>query len=71
MNRDPRLNSIPNKIEVTGQEGVSMKKKRITRRDFIKTTTAGALGAGLGTSIISIPQRTDAASAKKTLKILQ
>jgi multiple sugar transport system substrate-binding protein len=48
-----------------------MAKKRITRRDFIKTTAAGALGAGLSTSIISMPRRSEAASAKKTLKILQ
>ncbi|HEY7553910.1 MAG TPA: extracellular solute-binding protein [Candidatus Binatia bacterium] len=48
-----------------------MTQKRITRRDFIKTTTAGALGAGLGTSIIGVPRRSEAVSAKKTLKILQ
>lgn len=49
-----------------------MKKKRgqkLTRRDFIKTTGAGALAAGMAPSII-IPGRALAAS-DKSLKILQ
>src|SRR5215468_7796748 len=46
-----------------------MAGKRITRRDFIKTTTAGALAAALGPSIF-VP-RSNSASAKKTLKIIQ
>ena len=48
-----------------------MASKRITRREFIKTTaTAGALATGLGAPFI-VPQRAYGASAKKTLKILQ
>jgi multiple sugar transport system substrate-binding protein len=47
-----------------------MAQKRLSRRDFIKTTAAGALGAGLSTSIL-VPSRSHAASARKTLKILQ
>jgi multiple sugar transport system substrate-binding protein len=47
-----------------------MVRKRITRRDFIKTAGAGALAAGLGTNIL-VPQRSYGASGKKTLKILQ
>ena len=47
-----------------------MAKKRITRRDFIKTAGIGVVGAGLGPTIF-IPSRSHAASAKKTLKILQ
>ena len=47
-----------------------MASKRITRRDFIKTTAAGALATGLGAPFI-VPQRAYGASAKKSLKILQ
>jgi multiple sugar transport system substrate-binding protein len=47
-----------------------MAKKRITRRDFIKTAGIGVVGAGLGPTIF-IPSRSHAASARKTLKILQ
>ncbi len=47
-----------------------MASKRITRRDFIKTTATGALAAGLGTNIL-IPTRSYGASAQKTLKIMQ
>jgi multiple sugar transport system substrate-binding protein len=46
-----------------------MTSKGITRRDFIKTAAAGAVGAGLGTNLI-LPQRSYGAGAKKTLKIL-
>ncbi len=47
-----------------------MSRKRITRRDFIKTTAAGAVAAGLGAPFIA-PARSYSASAKKTLKIIQ
>ena len=47
-----------------------MAKKQITRRDFIKTTAAGALATGIGVPFI-VPQRAYGASAKKSLKILQ
>ena len=47
-----------------------MAKKSITRRDFIKTAGIGVVGAGLGPTIF-IPSRSQAASARKTLKILQ
>jgi len=47
-----------------------MASKRITRRDFIKTTAAGAVATGLG-PIIFIPKQAYGASARKTLKILQ
>jgi multiple sugar transport system substrate-binding protein len=47
-----------------------MAKKPLTRRDFIKTTAAGALTAGLGVPLI-LPTRSHGAAAKKTLKILQ
>ncbi len=47
-----------------------MAKRRITRRDFIKTAGLGVVGAGLGPAIL-IPSRSRAASARKTLKILQ
>jgi len=47
-----------------------MAKKRLTRRDFIKTAAAGALTAGLGGPLI-LPARAHGAAAKKTLKILQ
>ena len=46
-----------------------MAGKPITRRDFIKTTTAGALGAGLGPTIFA--PKSHSAAAKKTLKIIQ
>ena len=41
-----------------------MASKQITRRDFIKTTAAGALATGLGAPFI-VPQRSYGASAKK------
>ena len=47
-----------------------MASKRVTRRDFIKTTAAGAVATGLG-PIIFIPKQAYGASARKTLKILQ
>ncbi|MGH7873911.1 MAG: twin-arginine translocation signal domain-containing protein, partial [Candidatus Binatia bacterium] len=47
-----------------------MVKKRLSRRDFIKTTAAGALTAGLSVPLI-LPGRSHGAAAKKTLKILQ
>src|SRR5215471_3616557 len=47
-----------------------MANKRITRRDFIKTTAAGALATGVGVPFI-VPKRAFGASAKKSLKILQ
>src|SRR5262247_750989 len=47
-----------------------MASKQITRRDFIRTTAAGALATGLGAPFI-VPQRSYGASAKKSLKILQ
>jgi multiple sugar transport system substrate-binding protein len=47
-----------------------MARKRITRRDFIKTAGVSALAAGLGTNLI-LPKRSFGAGAKKTLKILQ
>jgi multiple sugar transport system substrate-binding protein len=45
-----------------------MARQRVTRRDFIRATGAGALATGLGANII-VPGR--AGAAKKTLKILQ
>jgi len=45
-----------------------MARARVSRREFMKATGAGALAAGLGANII-IPGR--ARAAKKTLKILQ
>src|SRR5438105_5419314 len=47
-----------------------MAKKRLTRRDFIKTAAAGALTAGTGVPML-LPERAHCAAAKKTLKILQ
>ncbi len=47
-----------------------MARKRMTRRDFIKTAGTTALAAGLGPTLI-LPHRSFAAGAKKTLKILQ
>src|SRR5256712_5977320 len=47
-----------------------MASKQITRRDFIKTTAAGTLAAGIGAPFI-VPARSYGASAKKSLKILQ
>ena len=47
-----------------------MARKRMTRRDFIKTAGATALAAGLGPTLI-LPHRSFGAGAKKTLKILQ
>src|SRR5262245_51915364 len=47
-----------------------MASKQIIRRDFSKTTAAGALATGLGAPFI-VPQRSYGASAKKSLKILQ
>ena len=47
-----------------------MAGKRITRRDFIKTTAAGTLATGIGVPFI-VPNRAFGASAKKSLKILQ
>ena len=47
-----------------------MAKKRLSRRDFIKTTAAGALTAGLSVPFI-LPGRSYGAGAKKTLKIFQ
>jgi len=47
-----------------------MAKKGWTRRDFIKTTAAGAVGAGLGATL-PLPRKVYGAAAKKTLKILQ
>ena len=47
-----------------------MAGKRITRRDFIKTTAAGTLATGVGVPFI-VPYRVYGASAKKSLKILQ
>src|SRR5262250_3030597 len=47
-----------------------MASKQITRRDFIRTTAAGALATGLGAPFI-VPQRSYGASAKKRRKILQ
>ena len=44
------------------------KRKRITRRTFMKAAGAGALAAGVGPGII-IPGRSDA--QQKTLKILR
>src|ERR1041385_8196496 len=48
----------------------AMAKKGWTRRDFIKTTAAGAVGAGLGATL-PLPRKVYGAAAKKTLKILQ
>jgi len=45
-----------------------MARQNVGRREFLTTTGAGALAAGLGASII-VPGR--ARAAKKTLKILQ
>src|ERR1041385_2620536 len=47
-----------------------MAKRRLTRRDFIKTAAAGALTTGLAGPLI-LPGRAYGAAAKKTLKILQ
>ena len=47
-----------------------MAGKRITRRDFIKTTAAGTLATGIGVPFI-VPNRAFGASVKKSLKILQ
>ena len=47
-----------------------MERKKITRRDFVKTAATAALGAGLGTNVLA-PTRAHAAGARKTLKILQ
>ncbi|HWH76163.1 MAG TPA: extracellular solute-binding protein [Candidatus Binatus sp.] len=47
-----------------------MARKRLTRRDFIKSTAVGALSAGIGVPLL-LPSRSYGASAKKTLKILQ
>src|ERR1044071_53720 len=47
-----------------------MGKRRITRRDFIKTTALGATAAGIGVPFI-VPKRAYSASARKSLKILQ
>src|ERR1051325_8963924 len=48
----------------------AMAKKGWTRRDFIKTTAAGAVGAGLGATL-PLPSRSHAAGGRKTLKIIQ
>jgi multiple sugar transport system substrate-binding protein len=48
-----------------------MAKKGWTRRDFIKTTAAGAAGAALGSELILPWRPVYGAAAKKTLKILQ
>src|ERR1051325_370091 len=48
----------------------AMAKKGWTRRDFIKTTAAGAVRAGLGATL-ALPRKVYGAAAKKTLKILQ
>ena len=42
-----------------------MAKRRLTRRDFIKTTAAGALTAGLGVPLI-LPGRSHGAVAKNS-----
>ena len=47
-----------------------MAKRRLTRRDFIKTAAAGALTTGLAGPLI-LPGRAHGAAAKKSLKILQ
>ena len=47
-----------------------MANKKITRRDFIKTTAASAVAAGIGAPFI-VPKRSYGAGAKKSLKILQ
>jgi len=47
-----------------------MAGKRLSRRQFIKTTGAGALAAGLGSNLI-IPGRSHGGTGKKTLKIIQ
>ena len=47
-----------------------MNRKKMTRRDFVKTAATAALGAGLATNVLT-PTRSNAASAHKTLKILQ
>ncbi|HEY7168924.1 MAG TPA: extracellular solute-binding protein [Candidatus Binatia bacterium] len=44
--------------------------KRITRREFIKTTAAGAVAAGMAPTIL-VPARSHAAGARKTLKMIQ
>ncbi|HEY1235249.1 MAG TPA: extracellular solute-binding protein [Candidatus Binatia bacterium] len=46
-----------------------MAKRRLTRRDFIKTAAAGALTTGLAGPLI-LPGRAHGAAAKKSLKIL-
>jgi len=48
----------------------AMAKKSWTRRDFIKTTAAGAVGAGLGATL-PLPRKVYGAASKKTLKLLQ
>ena len=45
-----------------------MASKRITRRDFIKTTAAGALATGLGAPFI-VPKRSYGASAHERLLV--
>ena len=47
-----------------------MASKKITRRDFIKTTAASAVAAGISAPFI-VPKRSYGAGAKKSLKILQ
>src|ERR1044071_1550266 len=51
------------------QKEAAMAKKDWTRRDFIKTTAAGAVGAGLGATL-PLPRKVYGAAAKKPLKIL-
>src|ERR1043166_5741112 len=46
-----------------------MARKKITRRDFMRTTSAIVVAAGLGTKIF-VP-KSHGAAAKKTLKIIQ
>ena len=46
-----------------------MAGKKVTRRQFIQATGAGALAAGLGANII-VPGRAHGGGARKTLKIL-
>ena len=47
---------------------MAKKGKGVSRRDFIKLTTAGTIAAGMGTTFL-FPER--AAAQQKTLKILQ
>src|ERR1044071_8352576 len=49
---------------------MTMAKKDLTRRDFIKTAAAGAITTGLGVPLL-LPSRAHGAAAKKSLKILQ